>query len=59
MFKTLNSTDSKAIVGGNNYYFKCWTSKGKEYWDTQANNHGCIDSRTGNRVVGSKPQPKK
>lgn len=59
MITKLNEQQSKSVIGGNNYYFKCWTSKGKEYWDTQPNNAGCTDSRTGQTVKGSAPQRKK
>lgn len=59
MYKLVDSNESRSVVGGNGYIYRCWDRKGKEYWDRRPNSAGCINTVTGKMEKDSKnPQRK-
>lgn len=59
MIVILTQQESQKVIGGNNYIYKCWTSKGQEYWDTEPNTAGCTNTKTGAWETGKKKQRNK
>lgn len=56
MYNVLSNDESSKIIGGNPYIYKCWDTKGKEYWDTQPSRAGCENTKTGAWETGKKKQ---
>ncbi|MGL4754940.1 MAG: hypothetical protein ACRCXB_21425 [Aeromonadaceae bacterium] len=54
MYKTLTSQESRTVVGGNGYIYRCWDTKGKVYWDRRPNSAGCVNTVTGKTEKDSK-----
>lgn len=64
----LSHAQARLIVGGASvsfgptpqsaFIYKCWDTKGKEYWSDEANKAGCYNSKTGKTVKGNASQRK-
>ncbi len=53
MFQKISMQDAQKVVGGNPYIYKCYDTRGNEYWDTKPNSAGCLNTLTGQWEKGS------
>ncbi|QGY32145.1 hypothetical protein [Pantoea cypripedii] len=59
MYSVLSQLQAQEITGGNDLIYKCWDSRGNEYWSSIPNSEGCLNSQTGQMEYGTSGQPKK
>lgn len=59
MFKVMTTNETRNVIGGNNYIYKCTRGNGSEYWATQPSDKGCLNSQTGRMEYDTKKKDSK